>query len=234
MFPLLAHASTVSNKSLIALKLNLKLIKQSNNTRLINFSTMTKKIKELQHKLWLQPFNQILIKHINRLILQREKLFLFNQKSWGHNARKTWRTQGDCNSRFFHSRLKKTMPNLTIFRLKNNIGQWIDSHDDLTSLLSDSFKKQFKSSHSANRQLDLHFIDPFASQQDSANLLVLVSNEEIKNAIFGINPLKFPRSDGFSAKFYQGYWPIIQSKVTTVIQSLPKERLRNLRIISSD
>lgn len=76
------------------------------------------KIKELQTKLWDQPFNNFRIKHINRLLLQREKLLLFNHKSWGNVARKTWLTQGYRNTRFFHNRMKKNKNILQYFQTK--------------------------------------------------------------------------------------------------------------------
>ena len=181
--------------------------------------TNEEKLKELQTNLWHQPFNTILIKHINRLILQREKLLLFNQKSWGQSARKQWLTQGDRNSRFFHNRMKKTMANMTIFRLKNDIGQWVGSNADLTHLLSDSFASRFRTAYSTPREINLDFIEPFISSTDIDSLLAPISSEDVKNAFFDINPLKAPGSDGFGGKFYQAYWPIIGPELITAVQS---------------
>lgn len=65
-----------------------------------------------------------------------EKRLLFNQKSWEKLARKTWPIQGDRNSKVFHNRAKQNRTSMTIFRLKNDLGQWTDSHDEFTNILS--------------------------------------------------------------------------------------------------
>lgn len=177
------------------------------------------KIRELQEKLWHQPCNDILIKHINRLILQREKLLLFIQRAWGSTARKTWLTQGDHNSRYFHNKMKAVRTHSHIFRLKNDVGQWVDSNDNLTKFLSKSFKERFTTTIPDSRMLDLTFLTPFFSPCDSQLLLALVSTDEIKNALFDINPNKSPGLDGYGAKFFQAYWPIIENDVVIAIQS---------------
>lgn len=105
------------------------------------------KLQELQNKLWQRPFDEIWVKHINTLILQREKLLLFNQKAWGNTTRKTWLTQGDRNSRYFHNKMKTITTHSTIFRLKNEVGQWVDSQQDLNNILSKSFQERFNHYH---------------------------------------------------------------------------------------
>ena len=149
-------------QKLYRIKTDLKLWAKTRYRHTTNKLLMNEqKLNDLQTKLWRQPFNTILINHINRLILQREKLLLFNQKVWGKEARKTWLTQGDRNLCFFHNRMKKQIANNTIFRLKNVVGQWVDSHENLTTLLSDSFKSRFRSAYHTPRVLDLAFIEPF-------------------------------------------------------------------------
>lgn len=56
---------------------------------------MMKNIKDVEQIIWARPFNPILQDHISRLILQRERLFLFRQKTWGGTSRKKWLCQGD-------------------------------------------------------------------------------------------------------------------------------------------
>lgn len=166
-----------------------------------------------------QPYNTIWLKHINRLLTQREKLLLYTHKSWGNTARKTWLTQGDRNTRFFHQKMKKLHTSATIFRLKNDLNQWVDSQEEISSLLTTSFKQRSTFSFSSQRTLDLNFITPFVTQTDSQSLLASVTPEEVKATLFDINPHKAPGSDGYGAKKFQAYWPIIHTDVTTSIES---------------
>ena len=186
-----------------------------NNNKLVENEN---KIKALQEQLWQQPYNTIWIKHINRLITQREKILLCGQHLWGSHSRKQWLTQGDRNSRFFHNRMKKKAATNTIYRLQNDLGLWVDSPEDISQLLTNAFRCRFESAASTDRILDLSFVRKFITPQDAASLLAPVSNAEIRLAFFDINPHKAPDSDGFGSKFFQAYWPVIQKEVCLAIQ----------------
>lgn len=122
------------------------------------------KIKSLEERLWAQTFNPFLVQRINRLILQREKLLLFGQSTWGEFSRNQWLPQGDRNSRFFHNRMKKCTINTSIYCLKSDMDQWVDSAGEIQNLLSNSFQERFSSSSSSQRPMDLSFLTPIVSQ----------------------------------------------------------------------
>lgn len=77
--------------------------------------------------------------------------------------------------------MKKRTTNSSIFRLKNNIDQWVDSHEGIRDLLLSSFKDRFTS---ANRPMDLSFIKPIVTDSDSSFLSAPFSNDDIKAAFF--------------------------------------------------
>ena len=64
------------------------------------------KLLEVEQKLVTQPNNARLNNRHYRLIRQREKMHLFNQKYWGRLARKKGLVTGDRNSRYFHQVMK--------------------------------------------------------------------------------------------------------------------------------
>lgn len=65
-------------QKLIRIKTNLKVWAKSKYRLTTNkFQVNDDKLKKLHEKLWLQPFNSIWIKHINMLLLQREKLLVY-------------------------------------------------------------------------------------------------------------------------------------------------------------
>ena len=62
------------------------------------------KLKILEDKLLIQPDSPRLDEWLNRLLCQREKSLMFNQKYWGGLKRKDWLVNGDRNSKFFSSK----------------------------------------------------------------------------------------------------------------------------------
>lgn len=86
-------------------------------------------------------------------------------------------------------------------------------------MLTNSFKHRFTSTHNSPRNDDLSFITPLVSEANQYSLLTPISDEEVKQATFDINPDKAPSSDGFGSKFFQAYWSTIGKEVTTAVQS---------------
>jgi len=64
---------------------------------------------------------------LNPLILQREKLLLFNQKYWGKLEGKEWLVHGDRNSRYFQQRANTRQKKKLVMKLKDDCGIWIDN-----------------------------------------------------------------------------------------------------------
>ena len=60
------------------------------------------KLQMVEEKIINQLDSHCLKSWMNRLLAQREKLLLFNQKYWGKLKRKEWLANGDQNSRFFN------------------------------------------------------------------------------------------------------------------------------------
>ena len=70
----------------------------------VNIGNPTNKLQKnalrltaIEEHLCYNPHSPRLNSWMSRLVKQREKLLLFNQKDWGKLLRKTWLTQGDRN-----------------------------------------------------------------------------------------------------------------------------------------
>lgn len=68
--------------------------------------------------------------------------------------------------------------------------------------------------------MDLNFITPVIINDDSSSLLEEVTNDEIKEAFFSMNPHKALGPDGFGANFFQTCWHIVGSDLSLAIKSL--------------
>jgi len=89
------------------------------------------KINYVEAKLINNPASYRLNNWFNRLVKQREKLLLFNQKYWGRLARKEWLVNGDRNSNYFQRRANSRRKNLLITKIKNDVGNWIEDQPTL-------------------------------------------------------------------------------------------------------
>lgn len=61
---------------------------------------------------------------------------------------------------------------------------------------------------------------PHLKEQDIVFLENAVSDEEIKKALFDINPLKASRSNGFHTHFFQSQWDIVGNAVCEWVQGV--------------
>jgi len=103
---------------------------------------------------------------VERLLHQREKLMLFNQKYLRAFRRKEWLVNGDRNSRFFQQQEKNRRKKKLICKLKDDCGLWIDNpqavadkfvHDCKTRFLSvGHIDGQLPDPHLPNRISDLY------------------------------------------------------------------------------
>jgi len=85
------------------------------------------KIEQIEEKLSNQPHNFRLNAWLHRMLRQREKLLLFNQKYWGKLRRKEWLVNGDHNSQYFQQQANTRRKRKLICKLKNDCGMWIDN-----------------------------------------------------------------------------------------------------------
>jgi len=86
------------------------------------------KLNMIEEKLLEQSDSPRLNAWMNRLIRQREKLLLFNQKYLRKLKRKEWLVNGDRNSKYFQRRANTRGKKKWVVKLKDDCGMWIKKH----------------------------------------------------------------------------------------------------------
>jgi len=146
-----------------------------------------------------------------RLIWQREKLLLFNQKYWGKLSRQNWLVQGDCNTNFFQHQTQLLTHRRTILHLKDSCGVWL--HD--SALISDKFVQDFThrfvSAHSVGRILPTLGLPSLISESDNQYLIKMPTIDEVHLALFSMDANKTPGPDGFGAGFFKTHWSTLKN-----------------------
>ncbi|KAA3460795.1 reverse transcriptase [Gossypium australe] len=134
---------------------------------------------------------------------------------WRQKARCDWLQFEDRNTKFFHSRTMQRRKINRILSLRLSNGEWSSEQD----ILSDEAVKYFEKLYGETPTPT--FNAPLINFPHDIDFLnKAVSNEEIKNALFDMAPLKAPGSDGFHAHFFQSQWDTVGWAVCQWVQGI--------------
>ena len=132
----------------------------------------------------LQPNNYRLNDWLNRLLCQREKLLLFNQKYWGSYRRKEWLVNGDQNSRFFQQRANNRRKKKLVCKLNDDCGLWIDNPQAVAEKFVNDYKTRYLSAGHLDGQIPDPQLPSRISYSDNLSLIRITDISEIKSALF--------------------------------------------------
>lgn len=152
--------------------------------------------------------------------LQKEflKASLAEEEYWRIKSCRLWLKAGDRNSSFFHKKSQAWKSFNSISEIKEeNI-----NHRDIQSIKNVAF---------------LHFKNLYSEKEGLGHTLALVNevpsmitaikkqfleaeftDNEIKTALFAMEPDKAPGPDGFSARFLQNCWQIVEKDLCRMVQ----------------
>jgi len=153
-----------------------------------------------------------------RLLKQREKLLLFNKCYWGALARKKWLVDCDRSSRYFHQSARNRKRNCSILRIKDPSGIWLDDPCTIRQQFLQDYMKRFTSARGSLAVLNDPLTFPIVTAEENEELIKPVTDKEIYDAVFHMDPHKAPGPDGFGASFYQDHWVVIRDLLCTAIK----------------
>lgn len=149
-------------------------------------------------------------------ILEQREIF------WRQRSKQLWLHSGDKNSRYFHASASARRRTNQITQLKNSQGQWVSWDDGLADHITEQFKHLFTATRT-NWQEVVECIDTRISAEQNADLLKEVSEEEVKTALFQMDPDKAPGPDGMTPAFYQRHWSIVGKDVFQLVRKFFQE-----------
>lgn len=126
---------------------------------------------------------------------------------------------GDCNTNFFHRRASTCWRKNRIAELKGHDGEWYEDEAGIERVVTDYFSKIFFSTHlSADGEI-LDAIDRQVTEDMNALLRQEFDVEEIKRAVFQMQPSTSPGPNGLAPLFFQNFWSIVGEDVLAAILS---------------
>ncbi|VFQ82077.1 unnamed protein product [Cuscuta campestris] len=117
---------------------------------------------------------------------------------WKQKANLKWMEEGDCCSKFFHSYVKARRSNHQIRSIMDEKGK---EHKDMAiikQMAIDYYSKLYNNSKDVDMEPVLHYLDKPISHQDNINISKVPNEEEIKEAVWSLNPNSAPGPDGFN------------------------------------
>lgn len=137
---------------------------------------------------------------------------------WRQKSKDKWLHGGDRNSRFFHNSVKASRRRNLITKLTNAAGVEVFSEVEKGDVAVQFYSNLFQSSNPPPCPSWFQDFRPRVTPQMNAELLKPILEEEVREAVFSIDPSKAPGPDGMSALFFQKFWHVIKEQVVQEVQ----------------
>lgn len=130
-----------------------------------------------------------------------------------------WLRSGDQNTKFFHAVTKNRRAQNRILSLIDGEGKEWYAEEDLGRVAEGHFRNLHSSEDMGITLPFWEEIPSIVTAAQNAKLMMSVTIEEIKEAVFDINPNKCPGPDGMTGHFFQQFWETMSSEITEMVTS---------------
>ncbi|XP_042484156.1 uncharacterized protein LOC122064513 [Macadamia integrifolia] len=144
---------------------------------------------------------------------------------WAKKAKQRWMKDGDKNSKFFHLSVKMRRDRNQIRTLQNADGEWMNDQQQLSSYIVNYYEEFHRLSITSPHPELLDCIPCIISDDDALYLEAEPSSEEIKKAIWELDPNSSPGPDGFSGKFFRQVWSIVEDDFCRAVLHFFRRRI---------
>ena len=124
---------------------------------------------------------------------------------------------GDRNSKYFHAVASQRRKSNEILKLKDSSGIWHSQQSDLERVATDYFQSMFTSVFTSSFQQVIHHVREVVTLDMNNTLLADFTPDEVKRALFQMNPTKVPGLDGMNPLFFQMYQHIVGTDVSNAV-----------------
>lgn len=102
--------------------------------------------------------------------------------------------------------------------LKDKHGVWKENGEEIRKIIIEYFEELFQSTRTTGGLSERETVNRVTEQQN-VELMMPITHEEVKVAVFSMYPEKAPRYDGLNPCFYQAYWKIVGDDVVNFCKS---------------
>uniref|UniRef100_A0A803P3X8 Reverse transcriptase domain-containing protein n=1 Tax=Cannabis sativa TaxID=3483 RepID=A0A803P3X8_CANSA len=146
---------------------------------------------------------------------------------WRQRSRAIWLAHGDRNTKYFHHKASQRKKKNTIKGLFDEQRRWCTKENEIEDILIGYYTDLFSSTGPKINLTDrlIQCVPNRLNQMDNDVLLEEFTEEEVKEAIDQIHPLKAPGKDGLPGLFYQNHWNDVgQEVIKTCLEVLNNDK----------
>ncbi|KAL0444501.1 UNVERIFIED_CONTAM: hypothetical protein Slati_2172800 [Sesamum latifolium] len=138
---------------------------------------------------------------------------------WKQRGKAQWLADGDRNTPYFHARASARRRKNFISRLRDKNGEWCATYEGIQQIIPSYFVDLFQMSSPSEEVMEgvIGGMPARVSEHMNDTLIQPFSGDEVNLAISQMYPYKSPSPDGMSPVFYQKYWHIVGSEVTSFV-----------------
>eukprot|EP00253_Pinus_taeda_P029007 PITA_29007 len=155
------------------------------------------------------------------LVSKRTQILKEREESWRLRSRAIWLAEGDNNTKFYHKYANGRKAINIIWELQNEQGQVITVQQGLARLANEHFKSIYKAPREVNILEIMRLAELFPSfvqQEDSENLMMEVTREELEATIKWFKKDKSPGPDGWTIEFYIAFFDILGDDLLRIVE----------------
>ncbi|XP_027152134.1 uncharacterized protein LOC113752202 [Coffea eugenioides] len=128
---------------------------------------------------------------------------------WKQKARVRWLSDGDRNTKYFHSLVTERRHRAVIHRIKDTAGEWIDEECQIGEAAVGFFKELFTAEGGLPCLTGLQIIPKLITDQENSRLTDIPSLTEVKDIVFAMDGESTAGPDGFTGKFFTFAWEVV-------------------------
>ena len=152
--------------------------------------------------------------------------FRNEEEYWRLKSRSLWLKAGDRNTTYFHRQYRARISRNHIAEITTSNGKVCRGFEQIKEATVKHFQNLLSVGKDGSEEDIEEFltnIPQLVSSDDNETLIRPVSEEEISNIVWSMEPDKAPGPDGFSIHFYSICWEIIKSDLLRMVQGFMRK-----------
>ncbi|GER38816.1 RNA-directed DNA polymerase (reversetranscriptase)-related family protein [Striga asiatica] len=147
------------------------------------------------------------------------KAYKDEESYWKQKSRLKWLREGDSNTKFFQACVKQRRWGNSLENLVNSNGVKCRDRTEQLQMIMEYFQSIFQSANPDFIEEALSGIPNSITTEMNLELTRPVDEQEVKAALWDMEPSKSPGIDGFTPCFFQSYWEFIKKDLCSAIDN---------------